>query len=520
MARDTSRDGFVNKLRSYVLTHFAWFWRLAERWPWLGRVVNRTLINTAVTRAESRPYALSTMAAYSSWASLTDRTWNGRHLPPRTWTHLPDPDAVAELFRRPAGKPRVSQRSTTLFPSFAQWFTDGFLRTDSDNPLKNTSTHEIDLNQLYGLNAQQTRALRSGAGGRLKTQTIGGEEYAPYLHEVRDGAVAVKPEFACLWLPLRMAHCPPTLLPTVFAFGGDRANSTPQTAMINTLFLREHNRVAGLLHTAHPTWDDDRLFETARNVLIVLLIKVVVEDYINHISPYLFRLKADPAAAWHARWNRQNWMATEFNLLYRWHSLVADDVDWPGGRVPTWGTLFNHPMLTRVGLGAAFDACSRQAATEISLFNTPDFLHHTEASSIRIGRLAQLASYNDYRAMVGYPRVTAFDQITGDEAVQKRLQAVYPTVDDIEFYVGLFAEEPRPTAGTPALIGRMVAIDAFSQALTNPLLAEHVFTAATFAPEGMAVIEGTRNLQDVVDRNVPAGPGKYLVTMTRPTGGG
>ena len=41
-----------------------------------------------------------------------------------------------------------------------------------------------------------------------------------------------------------------------------------QTAMMNTLFLREHNRLAGMLAAKNPTWDDDRLFETARNIII------------------------------------------------------------------------------------------------------------------------------------------------------------------------------------------------------------------------------------------------------------
>ncbi|WP_397244757.1 peroxidase family protein [Paracoccus mutanolyticus] len=50
-------------------------------------------------------------------------------------------------------------------------------------------------------------------------------------------------------------------------------NSTPYTAMLNTLFLREHNRLAGVIETAHTGWDDERVFQTARNVTIVLLIK-------------------------------------------------------------------------------------------------------------------------------------------------------------------------------------------------------------------------------------------------------
>ena len=65
--------------------------------------------------------------------------------------------------------------------------------------------------------------------------------------------------------------------------------------LLNTLFLREHNRVAGALADAYPGWDDERLFQTARNIMIVLLIKIVIEEYINHITPYHFRLQADPA---------------------------------------------------------------------------------------------------------------------------------------------------------------------------------------------------------------------------------
>ena len=122
---------------------------------------------------------------------------------------------------------------------------------------------------------------------------------------------------------------PPTLpqekLHTLFAIGGDRANSTPFTAMINTLLLREHNRVAGELETRNPTWDDERVFQTARNIVIPMFIKIVVEHYINHITPLPFSLRADPSVAWTANWNRPNWITVEFSLLYRWHSLMPDE---------------------------------------------------------------------------------------------------------------------------------------------------------------------------------------------------
>ena len=68
------------------------------------------------------------------------------------------------------------------------------------------------------------------------------------------------------------------------------------------------------------TWNDERVFQTARNINIAQLIKIVVEEYINHISPYHFHLTADPSVSWDAGWNMPNWIPIEFNLLYRWHS--------------------------------------------------------------------------------------------------------------------------------------------------------------------------------------------------------
>ena len=67
----------------------------------------------------------------------------------------------------------------------------------------------------------------------------------------------------------------------------------------------------------------------------------------------------------------------------------------------------------------------------------------------------------------------------------------------------------------PSLIGRLVAVDAFSQALTNPLLSPRVFNAQTFSPLGMEIIATTNSLSDIVHRNVPESPGRHLVTMTR-----
>ena len=101
---------------------------------------------------------------------------------------------------------------------------------------------------------------------------------------------------------------------------------------------------------------------------------------------------------------------------------------------------------------------------------------------MRQARAVGLRPYNEYRGLARFPRATGFDQISSDPRVQQALRDLYGSVDNIEFYAGLFAEDVRPTPSLPPLIGRMVAIDAFSQAFTNPLLAPRVFNPADVLP--------------------------------------
>ncbi|MDQ6945707.1 MAG: heme peroxidase [Actinomycetota bacterium] len=517
--RDTSRDGKENRREVFVLTHGAPLWKLAQRHPKVERYLNGRLVNIASAKMPYRPNPFSTMAAYTSWASLTDKKFSGRHLPGSAEVPgLPAVDEVADLFVRPEGQFTPCPKSTVLFSYFAQWFTDGFLRSDrtpppeGPDPRKNDSNHEIDLMQIYGLSPDVTDQLRSHEGGLLKSQSINGEEYPPYLYDENGDQ---KAEFDRVsWVHTRLTPPPPEKQAAFFAIGSDTGNLQLGFVMMNVLFLREHNRVARELGRQYRDWDDDRLFETARNVMIVLLIRIVVNEYINHITPYLFEFKADPASFRNPPWYRANWMAVEFNLVYRWHPLVPPDYRVGGRNVSIHDTLYETRMLTDNGLGMLMEEASDQPAGKVGVFNTHPDLRGVQRWSVEKARAVQLGSYNDYRELCMFPRVTQFDQISGNAGVQRTLERLYGTVERIEFYSGLYAEDTRPNSVLPSLIGRMVGIDAFSQAFTNPLLSPRVFNEATFSPAGMEIITSTKSLSDIVHRNVP-GPDKYFVSLTR-----
>lgn len=504
----------------------------------LDGVATHGVVKSIVGSTRTRPHPWSTSHPYISWEGLNDREFLGRHLPPANLTVLPAWEEVQKLFARPHGEQRLSLKSTCLFPAFAQYLTDGFIRTVPTDPRRTTTNHEIDLCPLYGRNRTQTLALRKrdetpGNRGLMKTQMIDGEPFAPFLFEA-DGR-SIKAEFKDLDPPLLMTAQPRPLPPdwppaaiatealgTLFAFGGDRVNGSPFTSMMNTLFLREHNRIAGELEARNSGWDDERVFQTARNILIVMFIKLVVEEYINHITPLPFSIGADPTVAWTANWNRPNRITAEFSLLYRWHSAMPDVIDWDGDALDMGKFQVDNAPLLKVGLNNAFEIASAQAAGEIGAFNTARPLLPIEQLSISQARRNQLASYNDYREAFGMDRAKDFDEITKDKATQDMLRDLYKTPDHVEFYPGLFAEDVVEDGVLPTLLTTMVGVDAFSQALTNPLLSEHVWTRAdpaknwpdAFTEWGRGEIARTGKLHDILARNVTR-RGSRPVEMTQ-----
>ncbi len=501
--------------------------------PLVRSAVSRSVINRFGYATTLRPRALSLASDYTSWMSLTDRTYSGRHLPPASdeaIAKLPSEKDVVALYRRERFV--AATDTSVMFMFFAQWFTDSFLRTSLTDWRKNESNHEIDLCQIYGRTINQTNVLRSFDQGRLKSQTINGEEYPEYLFEPRTGAgeaLRFKPEFDGLFDPtfitdVILRGAPEEQKDTFFAVGLEHGNSTVGNTVMNIVWLREHNRLAAILAEQNASWDDERVFQTARNIAIVLLLKLVVEEYIAHIGPFDFPLETVPFIADEERWNRTNWCAVEFNLLYRWHPLVPETIGTGPGALDSTQFRNNNPLVLSEGIEAVMARCSREFAGRIGLLNTPAFLVDSsnpwpsvEEVTVSLMRNARLRSFNDYREAYGLDRMTNWDDLTADATVKERLQALYGHIDALEWYVGIFAEDYPDYMMMGELMTYMVANDAFTQALTNPLLARNVFNEATFTEAGMRIINDTHSLQQIAARNA-AKPGSVYVNFECSTG--
>jgi prostaglandin-endoperoxide synthase 2 len=490
--------------------------------PHMRRLASKMVINYYSYATSLRPRALSMATDYTSWSALVDRKFTGRHLPPADpefIAALPSESDVNALYRR---EEEIKSTDTSVwFMFFAQWFVDSFLRTSREDFRQNTSTQEIDLCQIYGLGPAQTRMLRSLSGGRLKSQLIDGQEFPVFLFQERKPGepLAFKPEFDGLFderfvIDTILGDAPDDRKDSVFAVGLEHGNSTIGNTILNTLFVREHNRVAGVLQSEYPDWDDDRLFETTRLILTVLELKLVVEEYIRHIGPFDFAIEAVPFIADEERWNRPNQIAIEFNLLYRWHMLVPDHIGDGEDLLTPLDFLNNNPLVISRGLESLVAQCSRERAGRIGLGNTPKFLvdrsnperPSLEERTIALMRQARLRSFNDYRESYGLPRMESFAEVTSDPDLRARLEALYDgDIDRLEWYVGIFAEEYPDYLMMGELLTTMVANDAFTQALTNPVLSRSVFNEQTFSPAGMKIIEETHSLQQILARNSLSG---------------
>lgn len=535
--------------------------------PLVSVLLNQKLTNKAAESGKNRPNQFSCLADYTSLDSLSNYSYYGRHLPANKSFQdgLPPIEDVRTFFERPKSEATgkdvqtMCPKSTLLFPTFAQHLIDSFIVTGtkemskaSESPrLEPTkfswtmtdSPHEITLIPLYGRTLAQTRQLRlrskaDGQRGRLKTQKIGGEEWAPYLYDA-DGKC--KKEFDELDEPQGLGHFlehtfdAKDKLAKIFAFGGQRTNTNPTIVAWNTLLLREHNRIASEIEKSEPGWDDERVFQTARNVLLAIYLKLVVEEYINHITSLGVTFTVSPGDwMWNAPWYKRNWISTEFAVLYRWHAIIPNSVEFGGKAMDTTEYLFNNNLLLEEdgggGLGGslrrAFLEISSQRATSFQPFNTESWMLDREMAAIEQSRANHLTSYSDYCHYLGLGRPKDMKDISGYPDVQKKLEDLYGSPDNVEFYVGLIAADHPSQWIFGEALTKFVANDAFNQALTNPLLSENVWGnkknskqtgLKTFGSYGWELVRQKHTIKDLLERNSNSGTAvEGFVGMTNP----
>ncbi|NWH31242.1 PGH1 synthase, partial [Chloropsis hardwickii] len=344
----------------FILTHFKWFWDIIN-----STFIRDTLMRLVLTvRANliPSPPTFNSDYGYISWEAYANVSYYTRVLPPvpddcptpmgtKGKLQLPDPQLLAERFLL-RHKFEADPRGTNMmFAFFAQHFTHQFFKTSGKMGRGFTKAlgHGVDLGHLYGDNLQRQHQLRLFRDGKLKFQVVNGEVYPPMVTEA----------------PVHMVY--PSGMPKEqqLAMGQEVFGLLPGLCVYATLWLREHNRVCDLLKREHPTWSDEQLFQTARLILIGETIKIVVEDYVQHLSGYYLSLKFDPELLFGSQFQYRNRIAVEFNQLYHWHGLMPDSFIIQGQEYSYKQFLYNTSMLMDYGVEALVESFSKQIAGRV-----------------------------------------------------------------------------------------------------------------------------------------------------------
>lgn len=310
----------------------------------------------------------------------------------------------------------------------------------------NQVTHWLDLSQLYGSNDDEAMGLRLMVGGRLKT--------------VRSQSSGELP------LPNMSTPICKGQLPCFFT-GDSRVNELPYLAVLYTLFLREHNRVAKILQGFNPNWNDETLYQEAKRVVTAEWQHIIYNEFLPLLlgSNYMQVLQLWPLTKGLSQDYRDDFdprITNEFastafrvshSMIPEWVNLYSSD----GQKSSSirLREVFQNVDLIHTGSlddlirGLAYDPVGivdHKFSQDIinHLFDGPISSLDLIALSIQQGRDHGIPSYNEFRRVCKVGKARSFEDLYGTVSQENidRLKTVYQSVDDIDLYIGMYMEEP------------------------------------------------------------------------------
>ena len=332
--------------------------------------------------------------------------------------------------------------------------------TSADNPREQTNsiTAWIDGSMIYGSDAERAAALRTFVGGRLKTSD---DNLLPFNVDLlpNDNAARLVPD------------------DELFLAGDVRANENIELTALQTLFVREHNRIAATLAARYRRLNDEALYQQARQAVVAQIQAITYNEFLPAL---LGRGALDRYTGYDPTVNPG--IANEFSTAaFRLgHSLLGDDVEFlddngeeTRDELPLSAAFFNPAVVSESGLEPILKYLASDRAQELDtgvvdgvrnfLFGPPGAGGFDLASlNIQRGRDHGLADYNTTRVAYGLAPVDSFDDVTTDPQLQAALEDLYGSVDNIDLWVGGLAED-HVAGGSVGELFRTIVVDQFER---------------------------------------------------------
>lgn len=324
-----------------------------------------------------------------------------------------------------------------------------------DNPREqmNAVTSFIDASTVYGSDENRAKAVRTFQNGTLKTSSDGNLPSFNTEHLANLGGTSSD----------------------LFLLGDIRGNENIALFSVQTLFLREHNRLAAKIKEKYPTSSDEDIYQMARKLVGAEVQAITYKEFLpallGPMAPDLneysgYDSNVDPRSS------------NEFSAaIYRvGHTMVSSrlllaNAGGPIGSVLLRDGFFNpgffkdDPLNVDHILGGLLTQRAQEIDEKIVddlrifLYDHGDTTMCMDLAAINIqrGRDHGILPYNGVREAVGLARKKSFAEITSDPETQHRLaQAYNSSVDDVDAWVGALSEEHMDGASVGELIGTVL----------------------------------------------------------------
>uniref|UniRef100_A0A2S2NAX9 Peroxidase n=1 Tax=Schizaphis graminum TaxID=13262 RepID=A0A2S2NAX9_SCHGA len=313
----------------------------------------------------------------------------------------------------------------------------------------------IDASILYGSDLKTSHSIRTFKNGKLRRQLgPNGKSYLPNVKKATE-------------------LCNVTFDSTVCYVTGDpRVNIQPDMAVVTIVLMRLHNYLCDELKSLNPNWNDERIYQEARRLLIAMHQHVTYNELVPVIlgrdfsrENFLLPLTKGFDDSYDQYLNPTtitSFTAAAFRSL---HSSIRGFIELVSearkitSKIRLSDYFFKPDIVQKQD---NFDSFTRglltQKAQEVDKYFTkeiselavriPDRHQHIDLTSVDLerGRDYGEPSYNKFRQLCGLSEAKTFDDLV-DQIDKKDIDAlskIYEHVDDVDYYVGGLLEKTKP----------------------------------------------------------------------------
>lgn len=296
----------------------------------------------------------------------------------------------------------------------------------------NILSSAIDLSAVYGPDINRLRFMRTLQDGLMKTSK---------------GDMLPLNEWGLVNGPASTNQ--------FFLAGDHRCNENPTLTALHTIFVREHNLLAKELKKIFPSFNDEKLFQYAKIVNTAQFQKISFEEFYpsmtgKNLQRYTgFKPWVNPGLS-------DIFAGAAFRIG---HTLVSNKISRRAANnkklkdLPFTDMFFHTSKIMDKGLDMFLRGAMFERAQEVDMF-VVDALRNFLFTNVRgesgfdlialnlqRGRDHALPSYNEIRIMFRMAPLTSFRRLTTNRATANTLQTAYGSIDKVEAFLGLLAED-------------------------------------------------------------------------------